>query len=364
MDRRAFMTTTAAGTVAAGCASAPESEPKARPPMRMHVGAQRSPTNVELLQFLKRHGVDHCCGYPPHPGERGHWLPEDLVRTRELCESQGVALDMVALPFLASSHIDREQRGAIMLGESPERDRDIDDIHKMIEGCAEAGIPAFKYNMSILGVLRTESTPGRGGSQYSTWRLEEAVPNPPMTRAGRVDEDTAWERITYFLDRVIPVANEFGIRAACHPHDPGVPPEGYQGVARVLGTPEGLYRFTSIQESPYHGFNLCVGTTSEMLQDPATEIHGVLRRLGSAGKLFNIHFRNIRGRRDDFQEVYPDEGDVDMVEVARTLWDVDYPYMLMPDHMPRHPDDPDRRQGFAYGFGYIKGMLQALRASA
>ena len=367
MNRRAFVTSAALGVTATSCVeqgSSPEEPQPTYPPMKMHVGAQRGPTNIEILQFLKRHGVNNCCGYPPDPGERGYWLREDLEKTRELCESQGVALDMVALPFLASSHIDRERRGAIMLGKSPERDRDIDDIHKMIQGCAETGIPAFKYNMSILGVLRTERTPGRGGSSYSTWRLEEATPDPPLTRAGRVNEEEAWERITYFLDRVIPVANEYKVRAACHPHDPGVPPDGYQGVARVLGTPEGLYRFMSIQESPHHGFNLCLGTTSEMLQDPATEIHNVIRRIGGARKIFNIHFRNIRGKRDDFQEVYPDEGDLNMVEVARTLWEVDYPYMLMPDHMPRHADDPNGRQAFAYGFGYIKGLLQTLRDSA
>ena len=164
-----------------------------------------------------------------------------------------------------------------------------------------------------------------------------------------------------FLDQVIPVANEYKVRAACHPHDPGMPPEGYQGVVRVLGTPDGLYKFMGIQESPYHGFNLCLGTTAEMLEDPATEIHDVVRRIGGEKKLFNIHFRNIRGKRDDFQEVYPDEGDMNMVEVARTLWEVDYPYMLMPDHMPQHEDDPRGRQAFAYGFGYIKGILQTLR---
>ncbi len=365
MKRRDFITATGVVAAATACSAPPPPETKAqRPPMKMHVGTQRSPTNQELLEFMKRHGVNNCCGYPPNPGERGHWLPEDVEQTREVCEKHGVALDMVALPFLASSHIDREKRGAIMLGQSPERDKDIDDIHKMIEACAKAGVPALKYNMSILGVVRTERTPGRGGTTYSSWHLDEATPDPAMTRAGRIDEDTAWERITYFLEKVVPVANEFKIRVACHPHDPGMPPEGYQGVVRVLGTPEGLYKFMEIEKSPYHGFNLCLGTTSEMLEDPATEIHDVIRRIGNEKKIFNIHFRNIVGKRDHFEEVFPDGGDMNMVEVAKTLWEVDYPYMLMPDHMPRHPDDPNGRQAFAYGFGYIKAILQTLRDTA
>ena len=60
------------------------------------------------------------------------------------------------------------------------------------------------------------------------------------------------------------------------------------------------------------------------------------------------------------------EGDMDMFQVARTLYQVDYPYMLMPDHMPGHQDDPGGRQAFAFafGYGYIKGLLQAIAALA
>ena len=183
-----------------------------------------------------------------------------------------------------------------------------------------------------------------------------------MTRAGKISEDLFWERIEYFLERIIPVCNQHKVRAACHPHDPGVPPAGFQGIARVLGTPEGLKRFVAIQESPYHGLNFCVGSVAEMLHDPGREIHELIRYFGSRKKIFNIHFRNIRGRRDDFREVYPDEGDLDMVQVALTLRDVEYPYMVMPDHMPSHPDDPHSLQAFAYGYGYIKGVLRAIQA--
>jgi mannonate dehydratase len=366
MQRREFLSLTGASAVGAALGGqsvqvAARPNEVSGPPrkVRMHLGTQRGPTNRQLLQYVKRHGVDHICGYPPISG-RGYWLVGDLERARARCEEEGVSLDMVALPFLTSSHIDKERRGSILLGKEPGRSRDIEAIQKMIVACAEAGVPAFKYNMSLLGVPRTKRTPGRGGSTYSTWKLAESKPATPLTRAGAVSEELFWERITYFLERIIPVCNENKIRAACHPHDPGVPPTGYQGVPRVLGTPEGLKRFVAIEESPYHGLNLCLGTTAEMLQDPAREIHDVIRYFGTRKKIFNIHFRNIRGRRDDFQEVYPDEGDMNMFEVLRTLQEVDYSYMVMPDHVPHHADDPGGLQAFAFSFGYIKALLQAL----
>ena len=107
---------------------------------------------------------------------------------------------------------------------------------------------------------------------------------------------------------MIPVANEYKIRMACHPHDPGMPPQGYQGVNTVLGTVDGLKKFITIQESPYHGLNFCQGTISEMLENPSAEIYDVIRYFGSREKIFNVHFRNIRGRRDDFMEVFRMKG--------------------------------------------------------
>src|SRR5438445_3967759 len=218
--------------------------------------------------------------------------------------------------------------------------------------------------MSILGVLRIGRTPGRGDATYSQWKLSEAHPKTPLTIAGQVDADAFWERITYFLDRVIPVANEFKVRMACHPHDPGVPPgEGFQRVDCVLGTSDGLKRFISIHESPYHGLNFCQGTVSEMLQDPGKEIYDVIRYFGSRKKIFNVHFRNIRGHRDEFVETYPDEGDVDMMKAMMVYKEVGYPYMMMPDHVPVHPDDggPEPgKQAFAFAYGYIRALIQAV----
>jgi mannonate dehydratase len=326
----------------------------------MVVGCQRGPTDVQRLQHWKRHGVDHVCGYPAREDDKASWSAESLARLRDMCESHGVTLAMTQFPMMSSDPIDSSPRKAIMLGREPDRQREIDEVCAIIRACSKVGIPAVKYNVNLLGVLRTADTPGRGGSRYSTWRLAEAREEPPLTAAGRVDADTAWERITWFLERVVPVAEEHKVRLACHPHDPGVPAAGFRGVARVLGTVEGMKRFVGIRESPYHGLNLCLGTTGEMLQNPRDEIHDVVRHFGRRGKIFNIHFRNIRGRRDSFQEVFPDEGDMEMPALMRTLKEVGYSYMVMPDHMPRHADDPRQDQAFAFGYGYIKALIQAV----
>ena len=364
MNRRQLLTATAASAAAQ---ILPAASQAATPPKRalMKLGCQSGPTSEQRLQFFARHGVQSICGYPEDSQKQGFYSVEDLAKLKERVEKHKIGLECIEPGFLASSHIDKTKRPAIMLGQSPERDRDIEAMQNMIRNCSQVGIPSIKYNMSLLGVLRTGRTPGRGaGTTYSTWNLKEAQKYKeftPETRAGKVTADIYWERITYFLDRIIPVANEFKVRMACHPHDPGVPPiEGFQGVDAVLGTPDGLKKFIAIRESPYHGLNFCQGTVSEMLQDPGREIYDVIRYFGSRKKIFNVHFRNIRGHRDAFQETYPDDGDVDFVKAAMVYKEVGYPYMLMPDHVPQHPDDPGGSQAYAFAYGYIRAIIQAV----
>jgi len=367
MNRRKFLATgSAAGLLAAKSSTAPAAakEPvkTARPsvPVKMKLGDQTKPTNDAHLAYLARYSVRNICGYPEIKGDRLYATVDELKAMTDLAAKYKISVECVAPPFLESSFIDTEKHPAIMLAQSPERDRDIEQLQTFIRNCAQAGVPSIKYNMSILGVLRSGWIPGRGDAMYHQWKLSEAKPKTALTKAGHVDADAFWERITYFLDRVIPVANEYKIRMACHPQDPGVPPEGYQGVNRVLGTIDGLKRFISIRESPYHGLNFCQGTISEDLQNPGEEIFDVIRYFGSRKKIFNVHFRNIRGHRNDFVEVFPDEGDVDFFKALRVYQEVGYEYMLMPDHVPMAKSDPNDLQSFAYCYGYIRGLLQSL----
>jgi mannonate dehydratase len=363
MNRRQLLSATAAA--AAATQLAPGGRAATTTPKRalMKLGCQSGPTSEQRLQFFARHGVQAVCGYPEDSEKKGYFSVDDLSKVKDRCDRWKIELECIEPGFLSSSHVDRTPRPAIMLGQSPQRDKDIEDLQNTIRNCARVGIPCIKYNMSLLGVLRLpKRSPGRGGTTYSTWNLEQAKSTfPAETRAGRVTADMYWERITYFLDHVIPVANENKIRMACHPHDPGVPPvEGFQHIDAVLGTVDGLKKFVSIRESPYHGLNFCQGTVSEMLRDPGKEIYDVIRYFGERKKIFNVHFRNIRGHRDAFVEVYPDEGDVDFVKAMQVYKDVGFPYMMMPDHVPYHPDDKGGDQAFAFAYGYIRALIQAV----
>ena len=183
----------------------------------------------------------------------------------------------------------------------PERDSNIDDICTQIRNCAKAGIFQVKYNFTIVGIPRSGRVKGRGPSTYSEFVLEKDANKDKPTIAGKVSADEYWERITYFLERVVPVAEEYKVKMGCHPQDPGVP-RGYRGIEEVpLATPAGLRRFVKIKESPYHGLNFCQGTVSEQLKNPGEEIHDVIRSL--KGKIFNVHFRNIEGGYLNFREI-------------------------------------------------------------
>jgi mannonate dehydratase len=322
----------------------------------MYVGTQIAPRDDQDYRVWAQLGVTHVCVDPP--GNPHDWSLADLVRVREHVESFGLTLDMVQLP-LASRPIEQAQSPHVLLGRDPERRRELDSICRLIERIGAAGIPAAKYNLNLIGIPRTEKEAGRGGSRNAAFRWEKADQAVAPGLAGTVSEDENWERIDTFLAAVVPVATAAKVRLACHPHDPYTPP-GYRGVTRVLGTVAGLQRFVTMHESPYHGLNFCQGTVGEMLDDPGREIFDVIRWFGGRGKLFNVHFRNIRGGKLSFMEVFPDEGDMDMARSLAVYKEVGYQYMVMPDHVPEIDGRDPSGTAFAYCYGYIRGVMQAL----
>ena len=316
---------------------------------KMHVGVQGIGTSKMELQFLTRHGVTHMDAQVD--GNDAN----TLARHRQEAADEGISLEMI--------HHDPAR--SITLAQDPQRDRDIEEYCKVIEAVGQAGLRGINYNFCVLSHQRTPNTPGRGGSSYSTFDISE-YDNETLSEAGVVSRDESFDRAGYFLERVIPVAEANNVQLASHLDDPPAPV--LRGVERWNWPVfEGLKRFSELVDSPNHGFNFCCGVASEGLEDPGKELYEIIRYFGERKKIFNIHYRNIRGGLHKFQEVWPDEGDLDMYEIAHVLNDVEYPYMLMPDHAPGHPDDqaPEGASGrvcqaWAFQFGYIIAMIQAV----
>jgi mannonate dehydratase len=376
MNRRGFIRNAAIGTLISGApaslASAADSftqassiqslrSPKAKK-ADLKLGTQHGDSD-DILKVLAAFGVNHICALPPTLNQEDDWSLDALSRKREHIESYGIQAD--ALRLIHPNYIAKSETRYTMLGKSPERDREIESICDKIRSGARAGFPMLTYNLTMLGVVRTRSTAGRGGATYATFNYAEDVDHDKPTEAGQVSAEESWDRIAYLLNRVIPVAEEYKVKLACHPEDPAMPePQGYRGVHRVLSTVDGLKKFVELHPSPYHGLNFCQGTISESLKNPHEEIYDAIQYFGSRDKIFNVHFRNIKGGFLKFQETLPDNGDVDFLRAIRAYRDVGYDGMLMPDHVPKIDGDTDGKQAFAYCFGYIQALIQMVNAEA
>ncbi len=328
------------------------------------------------FKALAQLGVRHVSADPL--GDWRGWTAPVLSEFKSRLAELGLSLDMVLLP-LSSAAAPLNGAPHVFLGPPAERDRELDQICELIRNLSLAGIPAARYNVAFLGHFRTPDRLGRGGARLSSFEYDRLA--DPRSGPGQIDlartrrdqaawlevaahgplsADDIWERIDTFLGRVVPVAEEYQVRLACHPEDPGIGDQTYLGLPRVTGTVEGLKRLVALHASPYHGLNFCIGTVAEMLEKPAEEIGEVVRYFGARGKLFNIHFRNIRGGLFNFVETFPDEGDVDMRAMLRVLHEVGYAYMIMPDHVPEIDGAAPQHVAFAYCFGYIRALMQSL----
>ncbi len=329
---------------------------------RLHLGTQRFTTSDEDLEFLARHGVTSMAiNRMPIDREIG-WDVDSLAGEREKAATFGVDLEMVALPINNLN----EAGGSIpayMLGDFKAGEQETTLVQKMVRAAGDAGIPAIKYYLCEMENQRTESEPpGRGNTRYSTFDLSKADADTPRFDKPLTAEEN-WERVTFFLERVIPVATESRVRMACHPCDPWLP-AGFKGVDRILGGFDGFRQFIEICPSDYHGLNLCLGCMAESVKNPRQEVPQILRYFGERKKIHLIHFRNIFGGQCDFQEVWPDEGVMDMYVLMKTLREVGYPHMVVPDHAPGSKATGSREQSFAFQFGYIRAMLQAVESVA
>ena len=320
-------------------------------------------TSKQNLEYHQRFGVRHfTCnlggaggGAPAKKASGAEWDFDAMQRWRERCDQAGMVWEAI-----------RMDAGYIYLKPGAERDRRLAAIAGNIGKAAQVGVKVITMHWTLIPIRRNGRTPGRGGASYHAFKLEDDWKSLPVGRNGVVSSDDYWERITYFLKNIIPVAAQHDVRMAVHPYDPPGLPRGYQGAENWDGAPatvlESLQRYEAIVDSPHNGIQLCLGTCMEGMKDPKAELLPVVRYFAAKGKICQIHMRNIRGGLHDFQEVYIDEGEASFIEIVRILRDAGYAWSYCPDHMPQHPDDPKGYQGFAHAFGYIRGLIDAANA--
>jgi mannonate dehydratase len=303
-------------------------------------------------------------------GENGYWGVDELVALRERCEAAGLVVEGIEnVPY---RHWDKVLRGL------PGRDEQLDNYKTTIRNMAEAGIPVLGHHFVPTYVWRTDlQARGRGGARVTSFdaaRVGEGNAlagyklTPQETFTEPIDSDRMWDNYRVFLEAVLPVAEEVGVRLAVHPDDPPID-MALGGIARILSSPEGLERAHELSGgSPAWGLDLCLGTVSEMAGQES--VNRVIDFFGPKGRIFYVHFRDVQGTVPKFQESFIGEGNYDPAAVIRRLASVGFDGFIIDDHVPAMIGDEDTwadtasaaycSRGRAHAIGYIQGLLNAI----
>ncbi len=328
--------------------------------MRIGMGQFQEITE-KRLQFIKQCGADDFqMNTPLLPGKE-YWVYEDLARLVK--QGQEADLRLMAIENVPPSFVDK-----ILLGK-PGREKQLENMTKTIGNLARAGIPILGYTFAPAGIWRTSrDTPVRGGALSSAFNFKTVQETAPEDRAKFVmweraaidriySEEEMWENYCWYLERILPVCEEAGVRLALHPNDPPVTALG--GVACLFRNFENFKRAMETFDSPMHGLNFCHGCWSEMRGG-----EGVLEAIqwfGQRGKIFYVHLRDVSGSAEDFTECFLGDGNCDPVQAIRALKQVGFKGFILPDHVPHMVDDtPWCHRGRAWATGYIKALITAV----
>jgi len=245
-----------------------------------------------------------------------------------------------------------------MLGQ-PGGEEELSSLCKTIECLGEASIPIARptFLYEALPINTTHQAEFRGGYTMRGFSLalrEKQLAENPQSLPFTPDE--FWARCKQVYERIIPAAEDACVNLALHPSDSPLPGAPFDS----LGWNHVLDAFPS----PRNGLLYCVGTRHEA--GGASLVLDEINKYGRKGKIFHVHFRNVRGSlatTGGFEEVLLDDGDMNMFEVLLALDSVGYDGGLNPDHMPRLAGDtPDAKMALAYSVGYVKALLAALEA--
>jgi len=290
---------------------------------------------------------------PPYavaPAGERPWERAALARLQASYRDYGLELAVIE---------DTAPMDAIRLG-VPGRDEQISWLCAQIEAMGELGVGTLCYNWhAVTGWARThDAIVLRGGALGSGYDDETMRRTAPLADPGSITREQLWAALEYFLQAVVPVAEQAGVRICMHPDDPPLPE--LRGVPRIMGTPEAFDRLLRIAPSEFCGITFCQGNFTLMTDDLPT----LIKRYGSQQRIFFVHFRDVAGDRRRFIEVFHDEGPTDMLQCMQAYHETGFDGPMRPDHVPAMEGESNESYGYAtlgrlYALGYIGGLREA-----
>jgi mannonate dehydratase len=245
----------------------------------------------------------------------------------------------------------------IQLGKSG-RDKQIETYCNFIRHIGKLGIPVSNYDFHPANTYTTAMVSSRRGYITREFNLQDFRSKVEKQRFEReYSAKEMWEKYTFFVEAVLPVAEEANVKLALHPDDP---PLAYMnGVAKLIVDYDGYRRAEEIAGgSKNWGILLCVGTWAEGGDQMGKDVFEMIKDFGGRGKIFQVHFRNVSSPLPVFHETFLDDGYLDMYKVMRAFREVRYSGSLLPDHIPHLiSDDEHRRAGLAYSIAYMRSFL-------
>lgn len=309
---------------------------------------------TRLWHLAKQLGVDYAVGgLPWEEKSEKPWDLMPLIRMKQRYSDFGLNLKVIeSMP----------PSNEIKLGTAG-RDAEIEVFQQFIMNMGAAGIPVLCYNfMAQFNWFRTSTTTRtRGGALVSSYD-HSLMQDAPLTEAGAVSEELLWENLQYFMEKIVPVAEQAKVNLALHPDDPPITP--IRGVSRILTSAAALQRAIDLVPSEYNGITLCQGT----LATAGEHIPSVIRQFAKQDKLFFVHFRDVKGTPEKFEETFHDDGQTNMLEAMHTYYEVGFDGPARPDHVPTMEGEDNANPGYEllgrlYGIGYIRGLMEAAAAA-
>ncbi len=306
-----------------------------------------------LWYLAKQVGVTHAVSrLPAKENGEASWDYNDLLTLKEKFSDFGFTLEVLEPGLNAQMH-------KIKLGVTG-KEEEIENCKKLIRNMGILGIPVLCYNfMAQFNWMRTSvSTVSRGGALVTSYN-HALMKNAPFTDAGFVTEQRLWDNLKYFMEQIVPVAEEYKVKLALHPDDPPISP--IQGISRIITSAEALQKAIDLVPSAYNGITLCQGT----LATTGVDIPSVIQQFGKQKKIFFVHFRDVRGTAENFVETFHDDGQTDMYEAIKAYKEIGFEGPVRIDHTPTLEGESNDEPGYSelgrlFAIGYLRGLQESV----